>query len=150
MKKTLLAAVPGFLMGISTGFASPVIDTADTAFSGTAFQVASNHMEQEVDPSVSEQPFNSKDPDSIIRNEESLEEGMEAGGASEVDPEIEGFDSQDQVGLEDEPRTNELNVETSGSSASEVDPEIEGFDSQDHSGLTDEPRTEEIGAEEAE
>ncbi len=150
MKKTLLVAVPSFLVGISTGFASPAIDSAETTFTGTAFQVAADTMEEGVDPSVSDQTFDSKDPDSIIRNEETMEGGMEAGSASEVDPEIEGFDGQDQTGLTDEPRTEDLNVDTQAGSASEVDPEIEGFEGQDHSGLTDEPRTDEIGDEEYE
>jgi hypothetical protein len=146
MKKTLLLAVPGFFVGISAGYASPSIDLTESTFSGASFQIAADTTD-EVDPSVSDQPFDSQDPDSIIRNDESLGEGMESGSASEVDPDIEGFDSQDQVGLEDEPRTNDLNVDTGSGSASEVDPDVEGFDSQDHAGLEDEPRTDEIGGE---
>lgn len=147
MKKRSLLVIPGFFMGISVGFASPAMDPAENTFSGTPFQLAADSMD-EVDPSVSDQPFDySQDPDSIIRNEESLGEGMESGNASEVDPEVEGFDGQDQTGLTDEPRTDDLNIDTDSGSASEVDPDIEGFDNQDHAGLEDEPRTDEIGGE---
>jgi hypothetical protein len=145
MKKNLLIVVPGFLLGISTGFASPDIDPVNTTFSGTAFQLAAGSTD-EVDPSVSDQTFSSQNPDEVKPESEGMEEGSASGIDSAVD--VEGFDSQDQTGLTDEPRTDEMNVEGS-SSSSEENPavDVEGFDSQDHVGLEDEPRTEELGAE---
>jgi hypothetical protein len=146
MKKTLLIAVPSFLVGISTGFANPAIDPAESAFSGAAFQMAADTTDQ-VDPSI--EGFDSQDQTGLTDEPRTDELNVETDGGSisgtEVD--VEGFDGQDQTGLTDEPRTEDMGLEE-GASASEVDPSVEGFESQDHSWLEDNPRTEELGAEE--
>jgi hypothetical protein len=146
IKKFVVGTAPLLACGITIAMASSINPEISFPkyFLDANLRLAADISEETGDPTLADpEPFNSK---STSAKEIEYPDEPDTGNTDAA--EIEPYDSREHVGLEDEPRRDDMGEEgmtseTSAMEGEDVNPGIEPFDSKSTTGMDTTPRTDE-------